>query len=276
MKATHFNYNKRKLGFLISIAIILSGLFSCDITPEVTDIKVDNNTPRLVVDGLVSDQPGPYFVRLSLTADVYSKEVEKINNAFVTITDNLGNRDILTRAEDGVYQTDSLVGAIGRTYTLTVVYNGKAYTSTSTMSNGITIDSLGYKFQKESLVYDEGYYLTLFGTEPQEEKNYYRWYIAENDTLEKDIELGDDQFLGAELKDIMIERKAFDKGDTARVEVHSLSETEYKYYIGLNNVIENDGGLFSSPPKNPEGNISNGALGIFRASKVSIKEVVIE
>jgi hypothetical protein len=267
--------NINNLSFFLILTVVSGILFSCDITPEITDIKIDNHTQRLVVDGLVSDQPGPYTVKLSLTANVYSKEVESVNNAFVFITDNLGNRDILTRTEAGVYQTDSLVGKVGNTYTLTVIFDGKNYTSSSKMSDGITIDSLGYKFQKKTLVFDEGYYLTVFGTESAEEGNYYRWYVAENDTVDKDITLGDDKFLNSTLENITIDRM-FELGDKARLEIHSLSEIEYRYYVGLNNIIDGDGGLFSSPPKNPEGNVSNGALGIFRASKVSWKEIIIK
>jgi hypothetical protein len=273
-------YSKYRILIKTALAIVVScfmigGLSSCSLTPEVTDINLDNSDKHLVVEGLITDQPGPYSVKLSLSTNFYNKEIERVEDAFVTITDNLGNRDVLTRSEAGLYQTDSLEGKIGNTYTLTVIYNGQTYSSVSRMTDGITIDSVNYIFQKETLVFDEGYYLNVFGTEAPEEGNYYRWYIAEDDTLDKDILLDNDKFLNRRIENVMIQR-AFDKGDKARIEVHSLSEEEYKYYIGLQNVLDNDGGFFSSPPKNPIGNISNGALGIFRASKVSSKEVVIE
>lgn len=121
---------------------------------------------------------------------------------------------------------------------------------------------------------DEGYYLTLYGKEPEGE-NYYRWYISENDTLDKDIIISDDLFFNREIKALMIER-VFQKGDKAKIEVQSINKEDYSYYIGLRNIIDNDGGFFSSPPKNPVGNISNGAMGIFRASKASSAEILIE
>src|SRR5687767_3267958 len=103
----------------IRIAIYLitawAMLASCSVEPELANIKLDESNPRLVVEGLITDQPGPYFVQLSLTTSYYNKgEAPKINNAIVTNTDNAGHSEVLSRVEsqDGLYQTQTLQGEV--------------------------------------------------------------------------------------------------------------------------------------------------------------------
>ena len=45
--------------------------------------------------------------------------------------------------------------------------------------------------------------------------------------------------------------------DTVRVELHRIDEAMYRYYIGLVQLLYNDGGLFSPPPVNPPTNLEN-------------------
>jgi hypothetical protein len=275
-KIVFSNRNKLKFGELDYLAFFILVLFSlsgCNVEPELADVKIKNSEPRLVVEGLVTDLEGPYEVKVSLSGNFDNKTISKINDAVVIISDNLGNADTLENVREGVYQTSSIKGKVGNTYNLSVYHNGAIYTASAYLSGGLDIDSLSYIFMEESLIYEEGYYLTLFGRENPDEANY-RWYIYENDTADRGITIEDDQLYNQNVNNLLIERK-FDPGDSAKIEVHSLSKSDYIYYLGLQNVLNNDGGFFSAPPKNPQGNISNGALGLFRASKVSSSKILI-
>ncbi|HMQ00510.1 MAG TPA: DUF4249 family protein, partial [Cyclobacteriaceae bacterium] len=65
----------------------------------------------------------------------------------------------------------------------------------------------------------------------------------------------------------------FKQWDWARVEMYSLSRSGYLFYTDLRNLLNNDGGLFGSPPVNPRTNLNNNALGFFQVSAV-VKESI--
>ncbi len=262
--------------------LVLTLFFAaCTTEPEIIDIPLDDSNPKLVVEGLITNQPGPYYVKLSLSTSYYNTGgTPKVNDATVIITDNTGRRETLTRApgQDGVYRTRNLRGVVGNTYYLTINYKGQEYKAESLLPTGITLDKLTYAFVPQRGFLSEGYYVFMYGREPKPERNYYRWYLYRNDTLNNgrgDIFVEDDQFYPEEVDSLMYTQR-FNEGDRVKIEVHSLTKEAAEYYTGLANVLNNDGGLISSPPKNPKGNISNGALGIFRASKVSTAQVEIK
>jgi hypothetical protein len=87
----------------------------------------------VVIDGFISDQPGPYEVRISKAFDIQSKSVLKqmVNVNKISISDNVGNTEQLVRITDGVYQTfGSMQGQVGRAYSLRVeLLDGRVYES---------------------------------------------------------------------------------------------------------------------------------------------------
>ena len=74
----------------------------------------------LVVDGLITNAPGPYLVKLSRvikTSDSYFKNPPYFAKS-VTILDNEDNSEKLVQTDDGVYATDpnGMRGVVGREY----------------------------------------------------------------------------------------------------------------------------------------------------------------
>ena len=53
---------------------------------EVIDIDLNETDPALVVEGLITDRPGPYTVKLALTTSYFESETPPTVDAFVTIT----------------------------------------------------------------------------------------------------------------------------------------------------------------------------------------------
>jgi hypothetical protein len=106
----------------ISVLIIVSG--SC-ITQFIPEIKEDNDL--LVVEGLITDQPGANSVRLTRSMAVgKSTELKPLRNCTVYISDDSGNKFILTESADtGTYITDkeTFQGVVGRKYTLHINTN---------------------------------------------------------------------------------------------------------------------------------------------------------
>jgi hypothetical protein len=146
-----------------------------------------------------------------------------------------------------------------------------------------SIDSLTYGIDQDELddPEDEGkfYEVLIYAKEPQETKDYYLFDFYRNDSLlvgsPDEIYFSDDIALGEEINGVQ-SPIYYAKGDVARVEAFSLSRAGYVFYSDLQSLLNNDGGMYSPPPANCRNNLSNGALGFFRASAVDMMEIIIE
>jgi hypothetical protein len=261
--------------------VALSLLLTLPACQEVVELNLRNVTPKLVVDGAITDQPGPHYIRLSTSASYYAQgETPRVTDAVVTLSDDAGNTEVLQHLETapGTYQSTEIPGVVGRTYYLKVEYRGGVYQSQAFLPAVTDIDRLEVRFVPGSPLKQEGYYLYFYAQEPRDEKNYYRWFVYRNDSLyngRNDLLIANDEMVQGDIEGLEL-GYAFEEGDRVRLEMHSLTREVYEYYVGLRNVYFNDGGLFSPPPVNPTSNISNGALGVFRASSVRAGEVNIE
>lgn len=136
--------------FILFITVLLTA--SC---VDRVDFEIqDNGDGILVVEGFVSDAPGPYTVKLSrsFNADdnlffgnpVVAKKVE--------LFDGEGNSVILDPVEIGTYQSDSngFRGEIGKKYHLMIeLFDGKIFESSpDELTNGGQIENVTYEFVK--------------------------------------------------------------------------------------------------------------------------------
>jgi hypothetical protein len=67
-----------------------------------------------------------------------------------------------------------------------------------------------------------------------------------------------------------------ENGDSAMVVLSSLNQEAYSFYKTLIEQFKNDGGAYKPVPMSPPTNLSNGALGLFRASAVSENRSIVE
>lgn len=84
--------------------------------PE-SEFKYDR---MIVVEGMITNTPGPYTVYLSVSAALDKPEFIPLSGYSVIISDDQGNMELLTQIEPGVYMTsaDGIQGVIGRSYKL--------------------------------------------------------------------------------------------------------------------------------------------------------------
>jgi Domain of unknown function (DUF4249) len=117
----------QKKGRTISALVIL--LVSGCIDPLV--IKLSNSHQSLVVDGMITDEHGPYEVKLTRTVTVEDQlnTIPTVSNAVITIFDDLGNEEQLVLTKPGVYETKNFQGVVGRTYHIKIVVDGVTYES---------------------------------------------------------------------------------------------------------------------------------------------------
>src|SRR5512145_2625953 len=75
-----------------------------------------------VIEGMITDRPGPYTIRLTHSTAIENMAIKPIQGATVTIFDDLGNQEVLEETEPGIYQTSisGIRGQIGRSYWITV------------------------------------------------------------------------------------------------------------------------------------------------------------
>lgn len=104
---------------LLPILILL--LDSCI---EKLEVPVIYNTPGLVVDGLLTDDPGPHTIKLLITSPVNEDldEIQYEGGASVRIVNDSGNVESLTETDKGIYTTRSdFKGEVGRKYQLSII-----------------------------------------------------------------------------------------------------------------------------------------------------------
>lgn len=115
----------------IAIAFLIFLLDGC---VEPYPLPTIATTPKLVVDGLVTDEPGPHTVTLVMASNVADdpNTPERVKGAQLTVTDDLGNAVLLNETSPGTYETTPAAwhAEQGRSYALKIrLSNGREYLS---------------------------------------------------------------------------------------------------------------------------------------------------
>jgi hypothetical protein len=125
--------------------IVLSTTVACIDQIEI-DRPVSSDNSRVVVEGVITDEPGPHRIRIFQTVSLGSQVFRPVYTNWVEVEDDLGNVERLVMAEEGVYllMGNAVKGEIGRTYTLRFEKsNGEIYESApETMLPVSRIDSI--------------------------------------------------------------------------------------------------------------------------------------
>lgn len=105
---------------LFIIFLIFTAFMSSCVDPYWPEIDKYNNT--LAVDGLIDNEPGPYYIRLQHSTTVYHPAFTPLSNAIVFVTDDLGNIEEFFETEKGIYTNlnPEFQGMVGRSYQLTI------------------------------------------------------------------------------------------------------------------------------------------------------------
>jgi len=248
---------KNILYTILTFILILS---SCT---EPYDTELESGFVRLVVQGSISDELKIHQVILSKSADYFSNEpAPKVSGANISISDG-ENSFNLTEISDGIYETDSIAGVPGKTYTLTIVSDGITYESQCYMNYCPPIDSInfGYYDLSQYDIVDSSAYILLNAMEPETPDNFYMWNIYRNGVLETDtineVYFSDDVFInGYYMYDAevgWVRNVAID--DTITLEMLAITEEYFNYIYQLLSVTDWNMGPFGGPPANPNGNI---------------------
>jgi hypothetical protein len=252
-----------------TITLVVFMLSSCT---KVIDIDLNSKSPQIVIEGNISNEVGPYEIKISKTVNFSETNIfPAVTDATVVISDDSGITDTLIQPSPGIYQTSKLMGTPGRTYTMKVNINDKSYVSICTMPTAIAIDSI--YLTKNS--FDFGSELKTVAvpifTDKAGEPNYYRFVEYRNSKRMPFMALLDDKFSdGAYIENPLYESIAEERfvNDSLTVEMICLDKAVHEYFRS----IPYSGGPV---PANPNSNISGGCFGYFSAYTVSRKKIVI-
>lgn len=287
---------KKIVFFILGISFFL---VSCE---DVIDVKLDQGTPFLVIDAFLNDKPENQKIRITQSAPYFENAAAKgITGAIVNVSDGLGRSFNFIDQGNGDYSlpinnTDTLPFAIvGNYYKLEIKYNGETYSSEALLNRTAPIDSIFATYQTNSFAEaneaKDGYAIDLKSIDPQGEGDTYWFKVYRNDTLlnrPSNIVLAFDAAFGPGSDNIQfippiifgLTPRLYQKGEKAKVEIHSISPFTYQWLIEAQAQMTN-GGLFATPPFNVKTNIKNSttekekqAIGWFDISSVSSAEIV--
>lgn len=292
---------------LLIVLLAGAGMVSLTSCETVIDAKLDTGPAQLSVDANLTDQPGPQTIRLTQTAAYFNNDTPPAaTSATVSVSDDAGKTYAFSDSDnDGYYVWQptgkDTLGHIGRTYQLTITYQGETYRASSRMNRVPAIDSLIFSKQKlNPLSTTEGYQAEFYARDMPGAADYYRIRFFRNGELQNkpnNIIISQDGVfrINGSVSDgltfIVPIRRAINPdslyalNDAVKVELHSISSEAFDFWEQVQNQITNNG-LFAAPSSNVSTNIMNTrangrkATGFFitsavRSSSATVSEATI-
>ncbi len=266
---------------ILFLSLIALALFGCE---ETVELNLEQSQEAIIIEGLVTGQPGKQYIRISRSVGFnQSGQNPAVQDAVVSVEDNEGNNYPFVEKEPGYYvPLAPFTGKVGNTYTMTARVGENLYSASELMNYVPPFDSLSFRIDKEEQASpeDEGRYyeVLVYIKEPQATTDYYLAKFYRNDTIQN-WDGGwafayDDLLLNDEINNLPVPFY-YAQGDQARVEMYAVTRQCYKYYLGLNENINSDGGMFSGQPANLPTNIEGGAIGYFQVSGLASAEIKV-
>jgi hypothetical protein len=181
-----------KIKWIVALFVLLA--LGCK---EEFPLEFKSNENILVVEGGITNKPGPYSVRLSTTLPINQPIRVPFEKCVVTLSDNQGHSEILTETSPGVYQTSTggIRGVIGNEYSLSVATpDNKVYqTAFEEMKPVLEIDSVYAELTNhEDLDYPyglPGFQFYIDSKPALEKETYIMWNMVETYKYEADYKL---------------------------------------------------------------------------------------
>ena len=300
---------KNKQQLLLFIILILPGSCIVEYIPD-----TDEEQEMIVVEGIITDQPGVNAIKLSKSIPLWYRQVAKpLKGCIVTISDDLEHIYNLKETNNGIYITDSTTfqGVIGRKYSLHIrttsdPVNFNYSSLPMEMKSVPPIDSIYYekKTYHNEFLPVEGCQIYL-DTHDQEDKcNFYKWSYSEtwefhlpfnvankvcwttensNGIFIKNTSiLAEDRIVRYPIKSISDPVDRLTVKYSILVKQYSLNEDEYLYWERLKNSLDQIGDLYDLIPAFIPNNIycvenpNEKILGYFSVSAVTSGRIFIK
>jgi hypothetical protein len=286
---------KMKLFFLIGISA-LTLLISCE---EDVNLSVTGGSPKIVIEGSIESgntaeviltHNSPLTQAVNFSTILVTNAKVYVSNG--VITDTLRLDTLLTTSVPFLYKGKTIVGVPGQTYNLTVIVDGKTYTSHTYIPTPVPLDSVWWKADPPQ---DSLGFAWAHLSDPPSPGNAYRWFakrptkfsiIAGVPTILNRRYLApfgstfDDKFINGKSFDFSYYRPDdptetsynlnepkneigyYKKTDTIYIKFCSIDYNTYQFYTTYEAELQNNGNPFASPVSILS-NINGGALGIW-------------
>jgi|TARA_R100000479_G_scaffold165038_1_gene104154 hypothetical protein len=263
------------------IGIICLGIFnSCE---EVVDVDLNEGKPKLVIDAEITknieNDSSVARVKLSTTVPFFDNEINLVNDATVTITDENGTVFTIENTSEGIYEYQDFNPQPDTDYTLEVIYNDEVYSATEQLQPVVPLE---FVEQRNDGGFDgESIELKAFFTDPANVENYYFFEGLSSrgnvyDALDDEFFDGNPIFGFYVVDDL-------ETGDEVTFFLHGANEQFYNFmFILLQQGSDDSGGPFETQPATVRGNLVNETnpdnfpLGYFRISETSILNYTVQ
>ncbi len=269
------------------LIVILQNSCVSEFIPE-----TDEEQQLVVVEGLITDQPEAYSIRLSKSIPLGDRaSATPLTRCRVTVSDDLGNVFFAHETVPGTYLTDpaSFRGIVGRKYSLQITSGGQTgsvvhYESFPVEMKPVPpIDSLYY--EKKIISENGGFYQPDEGAQiyidthsPDNSCKFYRWEFdetweirlpftvpnsicwiyanSEQINIKSTSAISEDRVSRYPLNFVSNETDRLKYKYSMLVKQFSLSEDEFGYWDKLRNISEQVGGLYDITPSSIPSNIT--------------------
>ncbi len=274
----HFSF----LPYIFSIVLSTSMLFSC--TKEI-EIAYPKTEKQLVVQGYI--EQGKYPIVFLTKSSPYFEKIDSANIAeliasFAKVTVICdGVEDVLTLKYNAnyfpvlYYEGTTIVGEIGKSYTLKIELSGKTYTSTTKIVEPVPIDNFSIIKLKNN---DVQKFIDVHFTDPSLRPNFYRMYVKRigKDSTFYPSYLSTFSDFGFDGKPFTYEvvpsfspiiktknENYFIDGDSVILKFCAMEESQYNYWKKIEGQIALASNPFGISSSDPPSTITGGALGIW-------------
>jgi len=262
-----------KMKKLLFISLVCFFIISCE---KEIDIDLNKNSPKFVIEGNISNIKGESKVKISKTLNFDDTiPFPAVRGALVTIIDNSTEKNFtLIESSAGIYTRVDLTGIEGHDYTLLVKIGNEVFTAVSKMPFSVqnyflvqeNLAGSGFNGGSNSFIQITPHYSDLSNPE-----RCYQFVVTKNDKLDNDIFIRSEAGNNVGSSPVPIWVSA-EKNDKISVDMQCIDKAVFNYLFGLTENIYQS----SATPSNPTSNISNGALGFFKAHTSQKKMLIIE
>ena len=171
---------KMKTTWLLVLMILV------DACVERIDFDVPPAQFQMVIEGTITDSPGPYTVKVTtaLSINQDSSLVTSVENANILLIDDEGNEEDLVEVSPGTYVTGGIIqGQVGHAYHVVVkTENGKIFESApDTLKSVGAVENIRYEFESRVIKQPYGevqadvFNVYVDADAGEGENNYMRW-----------------------------------------------------------------------------------------------------
>lgn len=296
--------NTRNQNFLL-LLLLLASLFLFTYCEDPVQIKLEQGQKILVIDAFINDLRQDQKIRITFSQNYFdnSAAASPVPDAQVIVKDMTTNTNYtFTHTGNGYYTytlspTDT-IAKVNHAYQLEVIYQGHTYTANTIQKRTAIIDSIQAKYTKNNFTGEEGYKCIMWGKDVAGPIPDFYWIKSYRNSVffnkTSSINIAYDGASGGSgsiradgfmftppiAEGITPSGEYFQKNDTCRVEIHSISEECYNMFIQIITNTNNQG-LFATTLENTKTNIvtpSNAsikAVGFFNmASVITFTKIV--